>query len=396
MQRELKKKILPIARRLVIKLGSSVVTTASGVNRERVAQLVAEMARLVRDGYQIVIVTSGARAGGLARLGLSRIPTSIPEQQAAAAIGQIRLMLIYDQYFADLGYHVGQVLLTAADLEHRARYLNAKHTIEHLLAHGIIPIVNENDSVAVEELKFGDNDRLSALVAGLTAAQLLVVLTDVDGVYASDPRAGEAKLLELVDDVDAVSIDSGGSTSGLGTGGMNSKLEAARSAAHRGIPTMIANGTKPGILAELMSEDCSVGTIIVPRVSPISSRKHWIAYGVPRRGTLVVDDGAFRALSERGGSLLPSGILEVRGRFGAGECVACATEQGHEFARGLVAYDSNDCERIRGKGSAAIKNEIGYHMGDEVIHRDDLVLLEDLDRAAHRAALEKKPELEET
>jgi glutamate 5-kinase len=394
MQRELKQRILPATRRLVIKLGSSVVTTASGVNRERVGQLVAEMARLVRDGYQIVIVTSGARAGGLARLGLSRIPTSIPEQQAAAAIGQIRLMLIYDQYFADLGYHVGQVLLTAADLEHRARYLNAKHTIDHLLAHGIIPIVNENDSVAVEELKFGDNDRLSALVAGLTAAQLLIVLTDVDGVYASDPRAGDAELLEVVDDVDAALLGSGGTSGALGTGGMASKLEAARSAAHRGIPTMIANGTEPGILAALMDPERSVGSIVVPRVSPISSRKHWIAYGVARHGTLVVDDGARRALCERGGSLLPSGIVEVRGRFGAGECVVCATEHGREFARGLVAYDSADCERIRGKASSAIMGELGYHMGDEVIHRDDLVLLEDLDRGLSRSAEAHVPEQE--
>jgi glutamate 5-kinase len=384
MQSELKKKFIPAARRVVVKLGSSVVTTASGMNRERVGALTAQMARLHRDGHELVIVTSGARAAGLSRLGLGGIPNSIPEQQATAAIGQIRLMLLYEQYFSDMNLHIGQVLLTASDLGDRARYLNAKHTIDHLLGHGIIPVVNENDSVAVDELKFGDNDRLSALVAGLVGADLLILLTDVDGVYASDPRAGDAKLISVIDNVDEQVLSAAGSAGALGTGGMASKLEAARSAAHRGIPTIIANGTTDGILASVMNANLQCGTVVGGFESPISNRKHWIAYGMPAQGTLRLDAGAVKALSERGGSLLPSGIVNVSGSFDAGDCVRCEGPDGKEFARGLVTYDSADCARIIGRASREIEEILGYHMGDEVVHRDDLVLLADLEQSTNR------------
>ena len=384
MQSELKKKAIPAAHRVVVKLGSSVVTTASGMNRERVGALTAQMARLHRDGHQLVIVTSGARAAGLSRLGLGGIPNSIPEQQAAAAIGQIRLMLLYEQYFSDMNLHIGQVLLTASDLGDRARYLNAKHTIDHLLAHGIIPVVNENDSVAVDELKFGDNDRLSALVAGLVGADLLVLLTDVDGVYASDPRAGNTELLSVINNVDEQVLSAAGSAGDLGTGGMASKLAAARSAAHRGIPTIIANGTTDGILASVMDANVQCGTFVGASESPISNRKHWIGYGMPAHGTLQLDAGAVKALSERGGSLLPSGIVSVTGSFDAGDCVRCEGPDGREFARGLVTYDSADCARIVGRASREIEEILGYHMGDEVVHRDDLVLLADLDQSANQ------------
>jgi glutamate 5-kinase len=378
MQIEHKNSILRGVRRVVIKLGSSVVATPSGVNDENLGRLVAEMAALRRDGYQVIAVTSGARAAGLARLGLERMPRTIPEQQAAAAIGQIRLMAMYERSFADFGFHVGQVLLTAGDIENRARYLNARHTIEHLLAHGIVPIVNENDSVAVEEMKFGDNDRLSALVAGLASAHLLILLTDVDGLHDGDPRQGTTSRVEVVTDIDAALRLVSGGPGQLGTGGMASKLRAASSAAHRGIPTIIAQGTRPRVIARILDPSASEGTLVTASTLPISSRKHWIAYGSPLRGYIDVDEGAASALRERGGSLLPSGIDEIHGRFEAGDCVGLRNTLGVEFARGLVAYESSACVRIKGLSSTAIFETLGYNMGAEVIHRDDLVLLDEL------------------
>jgi len=373
-----KRRILPRVRRLVVKLGSSVVTTPSGVDREQIGNLVAELARIRDDGVQIIVVTSGARAAGLSRLGLNRMPKTIPEQQAAAAIGQISLMSLYEEFFADFGKHVGQVLLTASDVEDRARYLNAKHTFEHLLAHGIVPIVNENDSVAVEELKFGDNDRLSALVAGIVGADLLILCTDVDGLFTGDPRLADSVLVDVVENVDDAVRRAAGRAGALGTGGMVTKLEAARSASHRGIPTIIVNGRRPENLSRIMAPELAAGTLFLASDSPISNRKHWIAYGTPLRGTLRLDAGAVGALRERGGSLLPSGVVGVQGHFEAGECVGCLDPDGHEFARGLVTYDAKDCERIKGLSSRQIEATLGYHMGDEMIHRDDLVLLDDL------------------
>lgn len=377
MQTSEKAGILARARRIVVKLGSSVVATPSGVNAENLGRLVGEIARLLSSGYQVIIVTSGARAAGLTRLGLDRMPRTIPEQQAAAAIGQIRLMAMYERYFSDFGYHIGQVLLTAGDVESRSRYLNARHTIEHLLSHGIVPIVNENDSVAVDEMKFGDNDRLSALVAGLASAQLLVLLTDVDGLHDGDPRKPGASRIEIVSDVDAATRLVSGGPGRLGTGGMASKLKAAASAAHRGIPTIIANGITPGVIARIVDSGVSEGTLVTASILPISSRKHWIAYGTPVRGQLVVDDGAVAALRNRGSSLLPSGIVDVQGRFEVGDCVGLRDSRGIEFARGLVAYESSACSRIKGASSSAIGDTLGYNMGAEVIHRDDLVLLDD-------------------
>ncbi len=379
MHEEHKRAILERTRRIVVKLGSSILTTASGVNQEQVGRLSAELARLVDEGFQIVVVTSGARAAGLSRLGLTRLPKNIAEQQAAAAIGQIRLMAFYERFFSDFHKHVGQVLLTAADLQDRTRYLNAKRTFEHLLRHGIVPIVNENDSVAIDELKFGDNDRLSALVAGLVDADLLVMLSDVDGLYANDPRLGQAPLIEEVDDIDAFLETgiAGGAGSGVGTGGMKSKLLAARSAAHRGIPSIVASGTRPGTLARVVNPNDHTGTLFLPREVTIPGRKHWIAYGLALRGTLVLDSGAANALTSKGGSLLAAGITEVRGQFTRGDAVRCLAPSGDEIARGLVAYDSGECAKLRGQASAKIQELLGYHVGDEIIHRDDLVLLAD-------------------
>ena len=383
--REAKREILSRARRIVVKIGSSVLTTASsGVSAEQIGRLSAELCALARQGFQIVVVTSGARAAGLARLGLTRIPKRIPEQQAAAAIGQIRLMALYERSFSDFDRHVGQVLLTADDLRDRTRYLHAQRTFDHLLRHDVVPIVNENDSVAVDELKFGDNDRLSALVAGLVGADLLVILTDVDGLFAGDPRTSDAPLIELVDDVDAhiASGVAGGAGSAVGTGGMASKLVAARSAAHRGIPTVVASGMTVGTLARIFDPDDSTGTLFLPRQTPMSSRKHWIAHGLPVRGTFVLDAGALDAVTNKGSSLLPAGVADVRGDFARGDCVSCVDQYGREWARGLVAYDADDCRQIRGQASSRIEAILGYHDCDEVIHRDDLAVLAELADAA--------------
>ena len=374
------------AKRVVIKLGSSVVTDGSAVDRENVGLISAEIAGLARRGYEIVLVTSGARAAGLARLGLASIPASIPEQQAAAAIGQIALMSLYEEFLASFGRHAGQVLLTASDIENRSRYLNAKNTIEHLLAHGITPIVNENDSVAIDELKFGDNDRLSALVAGLVGADLLIILTDVDGVYDGDPKLPSTSLIPLIDDIDRTAVDTNAGSNLVGTGGMASKLKAAGSAAHRGIPTLIANGRTERILNEIMSGDSEVGTLVTASDSPVSTYKHWIAYGMPVKGTLVVDGGASQALVQRGSSLLPSGLVAANGNFRAGECVAVLDESGREIARGLATYDVSDCDAIKKQASGRIQEVLGYNLGNEIIHRDNLVILEELSNVSRQAA----------
>ncbi len=370
-----KAEILASAKRLVIKLGSSVVTTADALERERIGRLAAELARLHEDGYQIIVVTSGARVAGLARLGLERIPSTIAEQQAAAAIGQINLMALYEEFFSDHGKHIGQVLLTGADIEDRTRYLNARHTLCHLLDHGIIPVVNENDSVAIDELKFGDNDRLSALVAGLAGADLLVLLTDVDGVYEGEPDSGRP--VEVIGSGETVAgTATAGSPGSFGTGGMASKLAAARAASDRGIPSIIASGIDAGVLAAVMDPGASVGTLVLGANAPMSNRKHWIAYGVPTRGRLVVDEGAARALA-RGASLLPAGMVEVEGSFAAGDGVSVCNRGGREFARGLVAYEAADCSKLVGAASSSIESRLGYHVSDEVIHRDDLVMLDE-------------------
>lgn len=380
-----KREILSRTRRIVVKLGSSVLTTSSGVSAQQIGRISAELCALVEEGYQVVVVTSGARAAGLVHLGLTGIPKKIPEQQAAAAIGQIRLMALYERFFSEFGKHVGQVLLTADDLRDRTRYLNAERTLAHLLRHGVIPIVNENDSVAVDELKFGDNDRLSALVAGLVRADLLVILTDVDGLYDGDPRNGDhVPLIEVVEDVEA-RIESGiggGAGSSVGTGGMASKLLAARSASHRGIATVVASGMKAGVLARIIDPGDSTGTLFLPRSTPLGSRKHWIAHGLPVTGSLVLDAGAVTAVATKGSSLLPAGIADVRGEFRRGDCVRCIDADGREWARGLASYNSDECRLICGKASANIEATLGYHASDEVIHRDDMAVLSELSDTA--------------
>jgi glutamate 5-kinase len=377
-QRAAKARLLRRARRVVVKLGSNVLAGDGGLRRERIRALAGEIAALADDGRQVVIVSSGAVAAGAARLGPGGPKRRrIEWRQAAAAVGQIGLMAAYERAFAAHSRQAAQILLTHADLADRRRYLNARHTLRALLDLGIVPVVNENDTVAVEELRFGDNDNLSALTAALVEADLLVVLTDVEGLYTRDPRLDPtADLVRIVRaDDEAVLHAAGPSRSGVGTGGMASKVDAARKAAAAGIPTFIADGTREGILGALFDADAEAGTLVLADGDPLGRRKHWIAYTLKPAGSLHVDDGAERALAKGGRSLLPSGVRRVEGGFGVGDCVRCLGPDGREFARGLVNYSAVELEKIRGAQTRDIERLLGYKGSDEVIHRDDLALV---------------------
>lgn len=375
--------ILRRARRVVIKVGSSILSRQDGVNVESVERLARDMAALRAGsrerGKEIVLVSSGAVAAGLGRLGIqSERSRTIPSKQAAAAVGQIALMALYEQAFSRHGSHVGQILLTHDDVADRGRYLNAKHTVQTLLENGVLPIVNENDSVAVEEIEFGDNDNLSALVAVLIEADLLVILSDVEGLYECDPRLhADARLVSLVERCDDALSYTTGAAGPLGRGGMTSKIQAARKAALSGIPTIIADGRHDTSLSAVFSPDIPTGTLFLPVSDRITSRKHWIAYTLKPVGSLQLDAGAVDAVRRAGRSLLPAGVREVRGTFGVGDCVACVDGRGHEFARGLVNYHSAALEQIKGLKTSQIEQILGYKVSDEVIHRDDLALLSD-------------------
>jgi len=376
-QLEHKKEILSRARRVVVKIGSQILSSADGIEEGRLRGLVRELAELHDRKKEIVVVSSGAVTAGMSRLGRRERPKSIPEKQALAAVGQIKLMALYERYFSKFDKSVAQVLLTQDDLANRQRYINAKHTFQMLLESAIIPIVNENDTVAVEEIKFGDNDHLSALVATLLEADLLVILSDVEGVFDKDPRAhGNAQLIPLISEAKGISqAIAGTSLSATGTGGMATKLGAAEEAAAAGIPTVIASGLQGGVLGKVFAEKESVGTLILPESNRLTSRKHWIAYNLKPVGEIVVDQGAHDAVVRKGKSLLPSGLKEVRGAFGVGECVRCLDSDGREFARGLVNYSAQELNRIKGLHTSRIEKVLGYKAYEEIIHRDDLVVL---------------------
>jgi glutamate 5-kinase len=376
-QKEYKKQILRRARRVVVKIGSQILSSSVGIEERRLSRLVQEIAALHDQAKELVVVSSGAVAAGMTRLGRKQRPRTIPEKQALAAVGQIRLMALYERHFSKFQKSVAQVLLTHEDLANRQRYINAKHTFQMLLQASIIPIVNENDTVAVEEMKFGDNDHLSALAATLLAADLLVILSDVEGVYDRDPRVHEdAKIIPLIQDVRAIrSVIGGGGQSALGTGGIVTKLGAAEKAAAGGIATVIATGMRAGVLPQVFDPGAEIGTLILPEENRLPHRKHWIAYNLQPSGDLVVDPGAYDALVNQKKSLLPSGLKEVRGTFDAGDCVRCLDDGGREFARGLANYSAQELNRIKGLHTSNIEKVLGYKAYDEIIHRDDLVLL---------------------
>jgi glutamate 5-kinase len=370
-----KPRLLRRVKRVVIKVGSNVLAGPTGLRRPRVRALATEIAALVAAGREVIVVTSGAVAAGAARLGPRH--ARLEWRQAAAAVGQPSVMAAWERAFAAHDRQVAQVLLTHADLSDRRRYLNARHTLRTLLALGVVPIVNENDTVAVEELKFGDNDNLSALTAALIEADLLIVLTDVGGLHTRDPRVDPgATLVPVVRADDAlVTRAAGPARGGVGTGGMASKLAAARKAAAAGIPTVIADGTRKQILAAVFDPAVETGTLVLADGDPLGRRKHWIAYTLKPAGTLRLDAGAERAVVQGGRSLLPSGVREVEGSFGVGDCVRLVGPDGGECARGLVSYGAAELARIKGAHTRDIEGLLGYKGSDEVIHRDDLVVV---------------------
>ncbi len=366
-------------RRVVVKVGSGVVSHPSGGLRDDVIESLAEdIAQLIQDGRQVVLVSSGAVAEGKVILGFHRLKNgiSIPQQQACAAVGQARLIWSYERCFDQFGQKVGQVLLTRDDLENRRRYLNARNTLFTLLSMGVLPIVNENDTVMVEEIKFGDNDNLSALVTLMVEADLLVVLSTVEGLYTCDPTTGSGEFIDEVDCVDHClfeQCDMSG-ISPLGRGGMRSKVEAIQKVVDSGIPAVIAKGGEEGVLSEILQGE-TIGTFFRPRDVRLGGKKRWIAYTLQPAGRIVIDDGAVRALAESGKSLLPSGIVAVEGEFEMGDAVSCVDKDGREIARGLTNYNSNEIRKIKGCHSGEIKRILGYTHSQEVIHRDNLVLM---------------------
>jgi glutamate 5-kinase len=371
------RKDLTKARRIVIKIGSRVLTREDGgLDSGAVARIAADVAALRGEGREVVIVSSGAIAAGRGALGMQDRPRTIPQKQAAAAVGQTRLMRAYEDAFGARGVTAAQLLLTQADLADRTRFLNARATIETLLEYGAVPVINENDTVVVDEIKFGDNDNLSALVTNLADAALLVILTDIDGLYDADPRTNpEAKLVPLVKSITReLERAAGGAGSSVGTGGMATKVAAAKKAAKSGAATLILNGRVEGNVARGLSGD-EIGTLFLPSRESLTSRKHWIAYTLKPKGKVVVDDGARKVLSGHGRSLLPSGILSVEGEFDRGSSIRVCGPDGTEFARGLADYSSAELERLVGHKSGEIESILGYKYGDEVIHRDNLVVL---------------------
>jgi glutamate 5-kinase len=364
------------ARQIVVKVGSAVLTEAGVLQRPILFRLAQEIAALRKRGCRVTLVSSGAIATGVGKLGLKEKPSSIPEKQAVAAVGQGTLIQMYEEAFERYGLRVAQVLLTRDDLTHRGRYLNARNTLTTLLSWGIIPIINENDTVAVDEIKFGDNDNLSALISHLIEADLLVILTDLDGLYDQDPRENpRAVLIREVEKIDAQIVRYTSLTAGsAGVGGMRSKLKAARKATLQGTPVVIANGRREGVLKDL-AKGRPLGTFFFPQEHPLSRRKHWIAYTLKPRGEVVLDPGACQALMEKGKSLLPTGIVAVRGRFGVGACVSCLSPEGKRIAKGLVNYSSADLQKIKGLRTAEIEKRLDFKHSDEAIHRDNLVIV---------------------
>ncbi|MBU1207523.1 MAG: glutamate 5-kinase [Proteobacteria bacterium] len=372
-----RKTIMNKVHRIVLKVGSQVLTAkGKSLSQAVFDRLAREISAAKKKGYEVVIVSSGAIAAGMSRLGFLEKPKTIPQKQAAAAIGQSALMWNYERAFTGYGEKVAQVLLTRDDLSNRRRYLNARNTLLTLLGLGVIPIINENDTVVVEEIKFGDNDNLSALVTSLVNADLLIILSDIDGLYDGDPRLSkDAKLIPLVRQVTAeMEKKASGTLSPISIGGMVTKLQAARKAALFGVPMILANGMVEGIIGRIFQAE-DVGTLFTSEVNKLNSRKHWIAFTLEPQGRIIVDNGAKKAILQKGKSLLPSGVLATEGEFSLGDPVVLVDLQKEEFAKGLSNYGSAEINKIKGLKTTEVENKLGYKYGDEIIHRDDLVVL---------------------
>lgn len=362
------------AQTMVVKVGSSSLTRSSGhLDAAKLEALVASVAANVLSGARIVLVSSGAIAAGFGPLGFGERPRDVATQQAAASVGQGLLMARYETAFARYGIRVGQILITAEDTIRAAQYRNARRTLERLLDLGVVPIVNENDALASNEIRFGDNDRLSALVANIVRADALVLLTDVDALYTAPPGRPDARRIGYVPDVIATlrDVTVGGSTSGVGTGGMVTKLEAARIAAVSGVPVVLTSAANAG--PAMMGDP--VGTVFAPVHDRGSSRRLWIGFAAEPRGTIVVDDGAARAVRGGRASLLAAGALEVRGEFSAGDPVWVDAEDGTHLARGLSGYDSEEIPQMLGRNTDQLKRFLGEAYAHPLIHRDNLVLV---------------------
>lgn len=368
---------LVTSRRWVIKIGSALLTNeGQGLNAEGIARWVEQMARLREQGIELVLVSSGAVAEGMCRLGWSERPHELHKLQAAAAVGQMGLVQAYESRFQEHNMHTAQVLLTHEDLSNRQRYLNARSTLQTLLSYGVIPVVNENDTVAIDEIRFGDNDTLAALVANLVEAEHLIILTDQDGMFDQDPRSNSsAKLISeaSVTDPSLEAMATGGAGS-LGRGGMLTKVKAARLAARSGASTVVAPGRLDDVLLKLRQAE-QIGTLFLAEQMPVTARKQWLAGHLQLRGQLILDAGAVKVLSESGRSLLAVGVKAVQGGFERGEVVACVDEQGKEIARGLINYSHVEVEKIKGQPSEQIESLLGYVDESELIHRDNLVLV---------------------
>lgn len=365
------------AKRIVVKIGSSLLTNGGlGLNKLAIAAWVEQMVIASLQGKDVLLVSSGSVAEGITRLGLKKRPTTLHELQAAASVGQMGLARIFEDNFQKHGLHSAQVLLTHDDLSNRQRYLNARSTLLTLLDFGVIPVINENDAVATEEIRFGDNDTLAALVANLVEADLLIILTDQAGILDSDPGINPKAKLILTANVNDSLLDevAGESRSGLGRGGMFTKVSAARLAARSGAATVIASGNESNIISRIISGQ-AIGTYLIPNLEPLAARKQWLVGQLKIKGQLVLDDGAVGILRKAGKSLLSVGVKAVVGDFQRGDLVSCLAEDGKEVARGLVNYSSTDSCKIIGKTSTEFLELLGYADDDELIHRDNLVII---------------------
>ncbi len=375
-----RKSIFNSAKRIVVKVGSNVLTQDQGLNLKAIRSVSRQICRLIDGGREVILVSSGAMASGVKKLGLDKRPDEIPKRQAVAAVGQAGLIMEYEKAFARDHKQVAQILLTGDDLNNRKRYLNARNAILMLLSWHVVPIVNENDTVMTEEIQFGDNDNLAAMITLLMDADILVNLTDIDGLYTKDPRTNpDAALIPVVSTMGKDIIQFAGNIPGpLGTGGMLSKIKAAAKVTASGIPMVIANGGKRDILKKLFSAR-EPGTFFVPKKKKLKSRKCWIAFSLKPKGVLILDDGAAAAIMNRGKSLLPSGIVGVEGEFGAGEPVEFRKGDHETLGTGLVNYSSTDIRKIMGLKSDQIRKRLGYKLYDDVIHRDNLAITAETD-----------------
>ena len=369
--------LLRSAKRIVVKIGSSLIASrATGLRPEQIERLAGELAAVRNDGREVLVVSSGAIVSGIRKLGLKEYPKHLPVKQAAAAVGQSRLMWAYEKVFESLGIQVAQILLTHQDLADRRRFLNARYTLTALIGFGVLPIINENDTVAVEEIRVGDNDTLAAQVAQLVDADLLVILSDVDGMFTEDPRKNpDATLIPFIPEItEDVERKAGVSSTFEGTGGMATKVRAAKKVGEYGVSTLIINGQQAGLLPRVLAGEPG-GTLFLAKERRLTSRKHWIAFTLRPRGYIRLDAGAVAALTNRGKSLLASGITDVGGPFESGDPVSCLDQDGKEFARGLVNFSSELLGRVKGLKTQDIQQQIGPQEYEEVIHRDNLVIL---------------------